>query len=59
MILVCSKHVKDALKMIDIPHIQAITEEDSINSSCQLCSSKAKYKLFNYMHQRKIAGKAM
>jgi hypothetical protein len=47
------------LKIIDIPHIQVITEDDGINSSCQLCSSKAKYKLFNYMHQRKIAGKAM
>jgi CxxH/CxxC protein (TIGR04129 family) len=59
MIFVCSKHVKDALKMIYIPHIRMISEQENISSNCQLCSNKAKYKLFNYVHQRKNTKEAI
>lgn len=59
MIFVCSKHVKDALKIIFIPHVKSITEEESISSSCHLCSSRAKYKLFNNIHQRKNTKEAI
>ncbi|MGX6444421.1 hypothetical protein ACWM35_14535 [Neobacillus sp. K501] len=55
MILVCSNHVKDALKMIFLPHVKLINEEEAIQSSCLICNSKAKYRLFNYIHQRKNA----
>jgi CxxH/CxxC protein (TIGR04129 family) len=59
MIYVCSTHVKDGLKMILVPHVRMITEQDSISSCCQFCSSKAKYKLFNYVHQRKQTKEAI
>jgi CxxH/CxxC protein (TIGR04129 family) len=52
MVVVCSEHVKDALKFIFLPHVKLITEENSISSHCHLCSKKAKYKLFNYACQR-------
>jgi hypothetical protein len=52
MILVCSKHVKEALKIIVIPHISVIPEEENGLPSCHLCSCTAKYKLFNYSQQR-------
>ncbi len=56
MILVCSHHVKDALKMMLVPHVKAILEE---NQCCQLCKNHAKYKLFDYTHQRNHTKKAI
>lgn len=56
MILVCSHHVKDALKMMLVPHVKAILEE---NQCCQLCENHAKYKLFDYTHQRNHTKKAI
>jgi hypothetical protein len=52
MIMVCSNHVKEALKIIVIPHISVIPEEENGRPCCHLCSSTAKYKLFNYSQQR-------
>jgi hypothetical protein len=52
MLLVCSNHVKEALKIIVIPHISVIPEEENGRSTCFLCSCTAKYKLFNYSQQR-------
>ncbi|OLS41066.1 hypothetical protein BTR25_07030 [Bacillus sp. MRMR6] len=59
MVLVCSKHVKDALKIVFIPHVRKVTEEESISSTCQFCSCTANYKLFNYVHKRKKAKEAI
>jgi CxxH/CxxC protein (TIGR04129 family) len=59
MIFVCSNHVKDALKITFVPHVQLLQEQESISSSCHLCSNRAKYKLFNYVHQRKKTKEAI
>lgn len=52
MILVCPSHVKDALKLIYIPHIQTVPEA-GVGTRCEFCRNRAKYKLFNYSQQRK------
>ncbi|MEI2357804.1 hypothetical protein [Mesobacillus zeae] len=55
MILVCSKHVKNGLKMIDLPHVHSITEQSSpgCGQQCEVCRQKPDYKLFNHSVQRK------
>lgn len=50
---VCSNHVKDALRLMYVPHIKLISEEESFR--CHLCKCKAAYKLFQYGYQRKKA----
>lgn len=52
MVVVCSDHVKDALKFIFLPHVKLIGEEETVSSHCHLCNKEAKYKLFNYVCQR-------
>ncbi|WP_053361031.1 hypothetical protein [Bacillus sp. FJAT-27251] len=61
MILVCPKHVKEALKMMDLPHVQSISEQDLTGreKSCLICCSQAKYKLFNYTQQRIMTKQAI
>jgi hypothetical protein len=54
---VCSSHVRDALKLMFIPHVKLIAEEDSFR--CHLCKNKAKYKLFSFGHIRKKAKEAI
>ena len=54
---VCSNHVKDALGLMFVPHIKLITEDQGFR--CHLCKNKAKYKLFQYCHQRNLTRKAM
>ncbi|WP_071458880.1 hypothetical protein [Bacillus massilinigeriensis] len=55
MILVCSKHVKNGLKMIDLPHVRSLSDQDSQGCSrkCEVCRQKPDYKLFNATPQRK------
>ncbi len=55
MILVCQKHVKAALKIIDLPHVQSLSEQDIIEKKdlCKICSEKPIYQLFNYSFQPK------
>lgn len=49
MILACPKHVKEALNMLDLPHIFTISDENIFDQKprCQICSTIAKYKLYN------------
>ncbi|MED3714315.1 hypothetical protein P4482_08795 [Neobacillus thermocopriae] len=44
--------MKDALKLIYIPHIQTVPEA-GVGTRCEFCRNRAKYKLFNYSQQRK------
>jgi hypothetical protein len=56
MVFTCKKHVKEALKIIDLPHIYPISENDRMNcqyANCRICGNKAEFKLFNYLPQRK------
>lgn len=55
MIVVCKKHVNKGLKMIFLPHIQPISDENMLygNYKCQICSQKADFKLYNFESQRK------
>lgn len=48
MMLVCSKHVKDALKIMFIPHVIYISEQENSSAICHLCGCTAKYKVFDY-----------
>jgi hypothetical protein len=59
MMFVCSSHVKDALKIMIVPHVKLITEEETNQSSCHLCMSKARYKLYDYVHQTLNTKKAI
>ena len=54
---VCSSHVRDALKLMFIPHVKVIEEQESFR--CHLCKNKAKYKLFSLGHIRKKAKEAI
>ena len=54
---VCSNHVKDALEFMYVPHIKLIAEEQGFR--CHLCKGTAKYKLFQYCHQRNLTSKAI
>ncbi|MFP7300295.1 hypothetical protein [Neobacillus niacini] len=54
---VCSNHVRDALKLMFLPHIKLIAEEESFR--CHLCKNKAKYKLFSFGYIRKKTKEAM
>ncbi|WP_227939220.1 hypothetical protein [Alkalihalobacillus deserti] len=53
MIIVCTKHVKEGLKVIHLPHIHLISNQEKRfgNDKCQICNQKADYKLFNYFPQ--------
>ncbi|MBP2258423.1 hypothetical protein J2Z81_002406 [Virgibacillus campisalis] len=50
MVLVCTKHVKEGLKFIHLPHIYPLSSEDktSENVNCLICGHQAEYKLFNF-----------
>lgn len=52
--IVCTKHVKEGLEVIHLPHIHLISYENKRNRNyeCQVCSQKADYKLFNYSRQK-------
>jgi hypothetical protein len=54
MIKVCTKHVKEGLAVIHLPHIQVISKEDKLfgQYKCQVCQQKADYKLFNGFPQK-------
>jgi hypothetical protein len=56
MIIVCSKHVKEGLEIIHLPHIHFISNEDKEfgNYRCHICCEKADYKLFNFFPQKKL-----
>ncbi|MBT2710808.1 hypothetical protein J7I91_23035 [Pseudomonas sp. ISL-84] len=48
--------MKEALKVIDLPHIYPISENDRMDcqyANCRICGNKADFKLFNYLPQRK------
>ncbi len=49
MIYTCPKHVKEALKMLDLPHILSISDENIFDQKhrCLICSTIANYKLYN------------
>ncbi|MDM5228439.1 hypothetical protein QUF73_20135 [Cytobacillus sp. NJ13] len=57
MVLVCKQHVSKALKMIFLPHIQSISNDNKVlkEVKCQACGKQADYKLYNFMPQRKRA----
>ena len=50
MIIVCSNHVKEGLKVIHLPHIHFISDEHKRfgQYKCQVCLKEADYKLYNY-----------
>ncbi|KMJ55208.1 hypothetical protein AB685_28440 [Bacillus sp. LL01] len=54
MIKGCTKHVKEGLEVIHLPHIHLLSHEDKKfgNYKCQVCNQKADYKLFNYFPQK-------
>jgi hypothetical protein len=56
MIIVCSKHVKDALRMIDLPHIHSISDQ---NCKCTICGALAKYKLYNFLPHLNVTKKVI
>ncbi|MCM3588248.1 hypothetical protein M3182_21325 [Mesobacillus maritimus] len=55
MITVCKQHVNQGLKMIFLPHIQPIHNEEKLTGDvkCQVCSQNADYKLYNFERQRR------
>jgi len=55
VVFVCKKHVQKALKVIYLPHIQSINDDDSVfkKVKCQVCEKQADYKLYNFISQRK------
>ncbi|MCM3651722.1 hypothetical protein [Metabacillus litoralis] len=59
MIFVCKKHVKKGLKMVFLPHIQSISDENKItgNFHCHACAQWADFKLYNFESHRKQAVK--
>jgi predicted nucleotide-binding protein (sugar kinase/HSP70/actin superfamily) len=59
MIVVCKKHVNNGLKMIFLPHVQSISDENKLtgNFICEICSQKADFKLYNFQSQKKQAVK--
>jgi predicted nucleotide-binding protein (sugar kinase/HSP70/actin superfamily) len=59
MIFVCKKHVKKGLKMMFLPHIQPISDENKItgNFHCHVCAQRADFKLYNFESHRKQAVK--
>jgi predicted nucleotide-binding protein (sugar kinase/HSP70/actin superfamily) len=54
MVIVCKKHVIKGLKMIFLPHIQPIPNENKLNGNliCHICAQQADFKLFNFVPQR-------
>ncbi|QNF28673.1 hypothetical protein [Metabacillus elymi] len=57
MVLVCKQHVHKALKIIFLPHIQSISDDNKLleEVKCQVCGKQADYKLYNFIPQRKRA----
>jgi hypothetical protein len=57
VIFVCKQHVYKALKVIFLPHIQAISDDNKLHKEvkCQVCGKQADYKLYNFIPQRKRA----
>lgn len=55
MMFACTKHVKEALKMMYLPHVLVISNQDKLSESvrCHICGYKAHCKLFNYLSQKK------
>ncbi|KON88121.1 hypothetical protein AF332_15765 [Sporosarcina globispora] len=55
MIFACTKHVKEALKMMYLPHVHVISNQDKLSESvrCHICVYKAHYMLFNYLQDLK------
>lgn len=41
--LVCRKHVKDALKNFDVPHVSKLNH---VKCTCSICSQNAEVKIF-------------
>jgi hypothetical protein len=57
VVLVCKQHVHKALKIIFLPHIQSISDDNKLleEVKCQVCGKQADYKLYNFIPQRKRA----
>lgn len=55
MMFACTKHVKEALKMMYLPHVHVISNQDKLSEGvrCYMCGHKDHYKLFNYLSQKK------
>ncbi len=56
MMFACTKHVKEALQTMYLPHVHVISNQDPVSESvrCHICGHKAHYKLFNYLPQKKL-----
>ncbi len=44
MVKVCQKHMVDGLKVLDVPHVEILS--DTTRNLCCFCNEKAKYLLF-------------
>lgn len=45
MITVCEKHIKEAINLLDVPHVQSLHPKYG-EHSCKFCGELANYKLF-------------
>jgi hypothetical protein len=45
MITVCEKHIKEAINLLDVPHVQSLHPKYG-EHSCKFCGDLANYKLF-------------
>ncbi|MGP4039211.1 hypothetical protein ACTWP4_04770 [Gracilibacillus sp. D59] len=61
MVFVCKQHVRKALKVIFLPHIQSISDDYKLleELECEVCGKQADYKLYNFYHKEKKLSKTM
>lgn len=45
MLTVCEKHIKEAISLLDVPHVQKMHQK-YCEHSCNFCGELAHYKLF-------------
>ncbi|SDH80527.1 hypothetical protein SAMN04489735_10645 [Aneurinibacillus thermoaerophilus] len=53
MITVCQEHMKDGLNLLNVPHVEEITQQ-YLEHRCIFCNKLAKFELF-YVKPMKIS----